>query len=401
MCLPITFHAAEIPNEKAAFTRDGHLFIWVNGEETMITDDLYVSDPAWSYDGNYLAYKAVPSLDNNGSEIQEVWILHIPTNKQFKLSIHGSEYKWSPTKNELAVLSDNSLSIAQLKEDSLPVIHPLANGVWSFVWATDGSNIVLSKEAVLFPDGWSHPRLYTVSWVEKEVNDWDVSVNSLFTAPSPITVEDSTIHSITLDHFRWSNDLKWLAMIITPTASLSEDSNIVGAFAPENKVFIPLGEMLNKGEWLQWAPNKPLLASIQGNGRLQAGYSNKKLTIQTVLPMKTKVYTPQKYADIDFTWVDDGNIIVARGKEATEPAIFESSLYLVDIKNNKSIKLVHNPKGSSDYRPVILHNYKSLTWIRLDEQGNKHVYLSELDGQSEKKIITKVDNITWYVGKVE
>ena len=401
MLCPVVIQAAEIPNEKAAFTRDGHLFIWINGEETMITDDLYVSDPVWSYDGNYLAYKAVPSLDNNESEIQEVWILHIPTNKQYKLSIQGSEYKWSPTKNELAVLSGNSLSIAQLKEDTLPVIHPLANGVWTFVWAADGTNILLSKEAVLFPDGWSHPRLYNASWVENERNDWDVSVASVFTAPSPVSVGDTSIQSISMDHFRWSSDLKWLSMIITPTASLSEDSNIVGAFAPENKVFIPLGEMLNKGEWLQWAPTKPLLASIQGSGRLHAGFKNKKLTVQTVLPMKTKVYTPEKHADIDFTWMDDNKIIVARGLETDKPSSFESSLYLVDIKSNTAKKLVHNSKGTSDYRPVILTNYKSLTWIRTDEQGNRHVFMSELDGQSEKKIISKVDDIIWYIGKAD
>ena len=401
MLCPVVIQAAEIPNEKAAFTRDGHLFIWINGEETMITDDLYVSDPVWSYDGNYLAYKAVPSLDNNESEIQEVWILHIPTNKQYKLSIQGSDYQWSPTKNELAVLSGNSLSIAQLKEDTLPVIHPLANGVWTFVWAADGTNILLSKEAVLFPDGWSHPRLYNVSWVAKEGEDWDVSVTSVFTAPSPVSVGDTSIQSISMEHFRWSPDLKWLTMIITPTASLSEDSNVVGAFAPENKVFIPLGEMLNKGEWLQWAPTKQLLASIQGNGRLQASFKNKKLTVQTVLPMKTKVYTPEKYADIDFTWMDDTKIIVARGLETDEPSSFESSLHVVDIKSNAAKRLVNNPKGTSDYRPVILTNYKSLTWIRTDEQGNRHVFMSELDGQSEKKIISKVDDIIWYVGKAD
>ena len=398
---PPMLQAAEIPYEKAAFTRDGHLFLWINGEETMITDDMYVSDPTWSSDGNYLAYKAVPSIDSNDSEIQEVWILHIPTNKQYKLSVQGSELIWSPTKTELAVLSSNSLYIAQVKEDSLPTIHSIANGVWSFVWAADGSNVLLSKEAVLFPDGWSHPRLYTASWVEKEDSSWEVDVNSLFTAPSPITVGDSSIQSISMDYFRWSSDLKWLAMIITPTASLSEDSNIVGAFAPENKVFIPLGEMLYKGDWLQWAPSKPLLATIQGSGRLQTGFNNKKLTIQTVLPMKTKVYTPEKYADINFTWVDDGNIIVARGLETSDLSSFKSSLYLVDIKSNIAKKLVNNPNGTSDDCPVILQNYKSLSWIRSDENGNRHVYMSELDGQAEKKIINKVDDIVWYVGKAD
>ncbi|MED4017064.1 hypothetical protein [Sutcliffiella cohnii] len=397
---PINVTAQENGKEtglKAAFIREGHLWLYHESETTQLTDDLYVSRPIWSHDGTWLAFEANSTIESEQQEgLNDIWLHHLPTNKQFKLSIPGKDIYWSPTKNELAFISGASLSLVQCTSDG-PVIYPLTDGVSSFTWASNGKSMVVTAAAAIFPDGWSHPRIYNATWKKgKKEEEIEVSVSSIFTVPSPVKLEDISVLSIALRHLKWSPDERWISMTVTPTASWSMDQNIVGIFAVENKVFIPLGEILDNPSWIQWAPTKPIVASIQGSGRTTVGINNKKLVVQTVMPTQTKTYTPKGYADIDFTWLDDEKIVVARGKETNKPSeFFQSTLFVVNTKTDEQVQIIPNEDRKADSAPILLHRANKISWMRTSDQKTS-IWVSNPDGSDAKMILEHVDVIEWY-----
>lgn len=209
--------------------------------------------------------------------------------------------------------------------------------------------------------------------------------------------EDLSILAINVDNFSWSVDGKNLAMTVTPTASWSADSNMLSVYVKENKLFIPLGEVLMESGWVKWAPTKPVLASIQGGGRLEGGVKNKTLTTSTIIPNYKKIHTPKGYADIHYDWINDEKLVVARGKEtqsAEEP--FLATLYLVDLKGNDAVKLPAPPSGASDIEPYVLAAGKKLAWIREDENGKRHVWSAKVDGSDAQLVLENVLEIVWF-----
>jgi hypothetical protein len=185
--------------------------------------------------------------------------------------------------------------------------------------------------------------------------------------------------------------------VVAPTASWSSDSNMLSVYVKENKLFIPLGEILLDPNWIKWAPTKPLLASIQGGGRMTAGVKNKVLTTSTIIPNYKKTHTPKGYADVDFDWVDDEIIVVARGRETSESSKeFKSSLYLVALKEKEAVKISEPPVGSSDREPVVLNKGTSLAWVREDADGRRHIWWSKSDGKDGRMLVENVFNVVWF-----
>ncbi|WP_078379768.1 PD40 domain-containing protein [Sutcliffiella halmapala] len=380
---------------KAAFIRDQGLWLYKDDGEVLLQENISISNLSWSFDGQWLAFETTVTEANGESDI---WLYHVPSNKHTKLKMKGNSIMWSPTGPTFAFLSDSILSVVELSSMN-PVIHQLTGGVSHFSWDTEGKNLIASASAMLFPDGWSHPRLYVVNWMlEKKKQELDVKVDPLYTISSPLNLDDLSIISIEAEKFNWSKDGKLLAFIVSPTASWSADSNMLSVFVNENKILIPLGEILRKKEWIKWAPTKPLLASIQGGGRLTTGVKNKKLTVQSILPNQKKVFTPVGCADIDFDWIDDNTIVVARGLEADKPAPFYSSLYIVNTKDGTSSekRLVKTPDGSSDENPIFLKNRNLISWIRKDSNGWNTVWISKTDGSEQQKLIDGVERVVWF-----
>jgi hypothetical protein len=397
LILPLT-SAAEKDLESspmAAFTRYHSLWLYKENTEAPIHENINIHNMSWSFDGEWLAYEASPV--NSKAEVAEIWLYHASTNEKVKLKINGRDPMWNPVDHTLAFLSESILCVVDLTSNS-PVIHQLTGGVSNFTWDAAGINLIASASAALFPDGWSHPRLYEVHWgVEKEAHELDVKVTPLHTVSSPLKYENLSILAVDVKNFDWSNDGKSLAMVVAPTASWSADSNMLSVYVKENKLFIPLGEVLLDSNWLKWAPSKPLLASIQGGGRLTSGVKNKVLTTSTIIPNYKRTYTPEGFADVDFDWLDDSKIVVARGAETKDNnEKFRSSLQIIDIKEKKVSPVVSVPDGSSDGKPFALKNGKQIAWIREDEDGRRHIWISTADGTDARRIVENVFEAVWF-----
>lgn len=383
-----------VEQPKVAYTRFNSLWVLEKNHELIIHENANIGKFNWSFDGRWLVYEVTP-FDGKDTQPQ-IWLYDTLAKKTLKLKIDGHSPAWNPHDQTFAFLSDSILCVVEVK-DGGPIIHQLTGGVSNFTWDGDGTNLLVSASASLFPDGWSHPRLYEVHWgLEKKKQELDVKVTPLHTISSPLKYEDLSILAIDVENFTWSNDGKSLAMTITPTASWSEDSNMLSVYVKENKLFIPLGEILNVPNWVKWAPNKPLLASIQGGGRLHGVVKNKVLTTNTIIPNYKKVHTPKGYADISFDWLNDEQIVVARGPESTEKAIkYRSSLYLVDLKEKEAVKLINTPKNASDSEPHTLNEGTKLAWIREDSDGKRHIWIGRSNGQDARLLVENVLEVNW------
>ncbi|WP_339146818.1 MULTISPECIES: hypothetical protein [unclassified Sutcliffiella] len=389
-----TFAAAN-DQPTAAFTRYHSLWLFDGKEERAIHENINVGNFSWSFDGKWLVYEA-RQIDKE-SEEPEIWLYNTETNSSTKLKIAGHDPLWNPVDHTFAFLTGSILCVVELSSGT-PIIHQLTGGVSNFTWDGNGVNLIASASAALFPDGWSHPRLYEVHWgIEKEEHEMDVKVTPLHTIGSPLKYDDISILSVDVENFSWSHDGKSLAMVVAPTASWSADSNMLSVYVKENKLFIPLGEILLDPNWIKWAPTKPLLASIQGGGRMTAGVKNKVLTTSTIIPNYKKTHTPKGYADVDFDWVDDERIVVARGRETSESSKeFKSSLYLVALKEKEAVKISEPPVGSSDREPVVLNKGTSLAWVREDADGRRHIWWSKSDGTDGRMLVENVFNVVWF-----
>lgn len=388
-------NAAGINVLQAAFVRDHALWLYMDGSEVLLQENLAVSNLGWSFDGQWLTFEAKNEAEG---EEPDIWLYHVPSNTHTKLKMVGHDVQWNPKKNSFAFLTGSFLTVVEIRENK-PVIHQLNGGVSHYSWDADGENLIASASAVLFPDGWSHPRLYEIHW-DTQNQDLDVRVEPLLTIPSPMKLGGLSILSIDAENFTWSRDGKLLAFVVSPTASWSEDSNMLSVFVKENKVLIPMGEILREKGWSKWAPSKPLLASIQGAGRLRGGVKNKKLTVQSVLPSHTKRFTPDGLADVNFDWLDDDRLVVARGKETDTLSDFRSRLILVNSKEDgqksEGKPFVNLPRGFSDDYPVTLDKQKSLSWIRTDANGWRSVWMSRLDGSEPRRVIEGVKEVVWF-----
>ncbi|MBM7620112.1 hypothetical protein JOC95_001965 [Bacillus tianshenii] len=389
--------AAEANGLQAAFIRDKALWLYMDGSEVLLQENLSISNLGWSKDGQWLSFEE--KSETEGEE-PAIWLYHVPTNTHTKLKMVGHDVQWNPKKNSFAFLTGSFLSVVEFK-DNKPIIHQLNGGVSHFSWDAEGENLIASASAVMFPDGWSHPRLYEVKWdAEHKNQELDVKVEPLLTISSPLKLDDLSILSIDAENFNWSKDGKLLAFVVSPTASWSEDSNMLTVFVKENKVLIPMGEILREKGWIKWAPSKSHLASIQGGGRLRGGVKNKRLTVQSVLPSQTKIFTPDGFADVNFDWLDDTRIVVARGKESDTLADFRSGLILINSKEDEQKSsgkpFVDLPEGFSDEKPVTLKKHKMLSWIRTDANGWKSVWMSGLDGSDARKLIEGVNDVKWF-----
>jgi len=397
---PLPSYAATTEQPKAAFTRYQSLWLFDGTKEVPLHENIEVGKFSWSSDGKWLVYETTQVDTPSESEEYDIWLYNTETMSSSKLKIAGHDPQWNPTDRSFGFLTGSILCVVELASGT-PIIHQLTGGVSNFTWDAEGVNLIASASATLFPDGWSHPRLYEVHWgIEKEAHEMDVKVTPLHTIGSPLKYEDISILSVDAENFSWSHDGKSLAMMVSPTASWSADSNMLSVYVKENKLFIPLGEVLLNPNWVKWAPTKPLLASIQGGGRMTSGgVKNKVLTTSTIIPNYKKTHTPKGFADVDFDWVDDEKIVVARGRETSgeNQDKFKSSLYLVGLKEKEAVKIVETPEGSSDGEPVVLKEGSELmAWVRVDADGRRHIWMSKDDGTDGRMVVENVFDVVWF-----
>ena len=401
LCLafPSVIHAkTNLSGVSVAFIRDGDLWMRSGEQEQKLTDEkaLGNSPPQWSYDGKLLLYQK--STVKNKHASNELWVYDIKTKKHRNISKDGQNPKWSPTKNLVAFSDNGILNIADAEG-----LYAVALGVDDYEWLPNGKGFIATSSASLRPDGWTNPSLYTISLEQgyKGLTDLTQHVRELFIIPKEVSKGNTTIPAISAGAFNFSPNGQWLSFIIYPTASWSMDSDMLSVIALDGTGFEVIDEVIPDFE-PKWASRKNLLGYIAGGGRIVFGFKNKDLQVTELPAYYTVSLTPENYAELGFTWITDGSLVVSRVKEGDWSNVANKrpkpSLYYVSLASQKQQEITTPPKIKGDYHPVFLPSIMKLTWIRKSDiaETTGDLWIADPNGANAKVWIKDVRAYSFY-----
>jgi hypothetical protein len=408
LCLisPTIFHAEPTASSgKVAFIKDGFLWIKENDKIEMLTDKkaLYNFPPQWSFDGKMLLYQkeVTETINENKVTQNELWVYDLKTKKHRKIFYDGFNPKWAPNENIVAFQSGPVLNISDLN-----TFYNIALGVNSYEWQPNGKGFIASSSASARPDGWTHSILYTIS-IEKgyrDISDLTKNAKKFFVIPKEVGINDVKLPAVNADSFTFSPNKQWISFIVSPTASLAMDSDMLCVISVDGKEFTVIDE-LALGFTPKWANNHNFLGYIAGGGRIVFGFKNKNLKVTELPAYFTFDLTPKNYAEMDFTWVDDTSLIVSRvtesewsndAKKRPKP-----SLYFLTLTGEKQIKITTPPKDQGDFNPIFLPSINKITWLRRSDIGSVKgdLWIADSNGRNAEVWIPDVEEYSFFPSK--
>jgi hypothetical protein len=394
LLFPLATFAAPFDQVKAAFIREGNVWILVDGKEKQLTNTGNVhSKPNWSTDGTLLAYQGETLTERQS----ELWTYNLHTGQMKRISYNGTSPEWAPHKNHLAYINNGILDISDLNR-----FYNIATGVSDFTWFPDGSGFLLSSSGTLNPDGWSSASLFT----KKVGNNYEDivlfgGVEPFFTLPKEIgTNEQNKLIAVNAEQLTYSPSGKWISFVVSPTASWSMDSDMVCVIDKAGKNLEVLDEMILQVGQPKWSPSTDTLAYIAGGGRIVFGFKNKDLKVKEMPASGT--YTPADYADLDFDWMTDTSLVVSRIKEQEWTNDFSKHpppvLYTLNINSKKQLKITSPPKGYGDYAPQYIPSIGKLAWLRGKSltDTKRDLWIGNTDGTEAMEWVRDIEEIVFF-----
>ncbi|WP_138753904.1 translocation protein TolB [Paenibacillus sinopodophylli] len=369
---------------KAAFVREGSLWVKTGAEEKLLDKGPAVQNPSWSFDGKWIAY-------TKGADEPELWVRELGSAVSTLVhSAGGARFQWSPHDEKLAYLIDGQLNYINAKQPN--VVLGTAAGIGNFSWLPSGKGFFASSQSELLPDGWTPITLYEIPLEALGKPADYVTVHVL---PKP----SDDFFAVGTSMFKWSADRRWIAFLAKPTASLSADSNTLCAVSADGVVFRTLDEMVNHEQWFEWSPRGDQLAYIAGVGR--EATSNKQLKVVAVSSERTAAYTPRRFVDGDFAWQNSAHIVVSRAKERKDGELAPANpvyphLVNIELASGKQKQLTKPSKKHGEYNPSTLND--SLAWVNAD-QTTANVVLADEHGRHAAIWIRKIDIAPSYYGQ--
>lgn len=362
---------------KAAFVRNGDMWLKIGPIEHQLTKGEFVRNPKWSYDGQWIAY-------TTGKEQQELRLWHVPSEKSHPVGqIRGGEFQWSPHSHKLAFLHDQKLHVIEADSPSQPVI--VADGIGNYSWLPDGSGFLASTQANLLPDGnWTPVSIVSIPLPKASE---PIQIRTLYVLPK--MSED--FFAVSTSTLKMSATGRWIAFLATPTASLSADSNVLCVLSADGMVFKQVDQMVNQDEWFKWSEKGDLLAYIGGVGR--EATTNKKLKVAEIPSGKTVTYTPAGYVDQSFTWHGLHRLISSRAAESAwsnEPAKRPlPSLVEIKLGREQAKPITSSTSEYGDFNPISLPS-RQLSWIH-SNRVKANVIVAGPSGKRPSIFIPNID----------
>lgn len=396
LAAPFSCHASThtLNDTKGAFIRDGNLWTIIHNEQKQITISGHVSSPSWSHDGRWLVYQEeAPTQFENNKMQNEIWVFNIETGEKKKIFYNGFNPQWAPHKNWVAFQDNEVLNISDLEN-----FHNVSLGVFDYIWLPDGQHFLLSSQANIEPNGWTNPILFKKE-IPKTLNEANLfaNVNIFFTVPKELEVDNNNVMSINVNTFAISPSHKWISFIVSPTASLAMDSNMLCTISADGKSFEAIDVLIRGVGEPKWAPSKDILAYIAGEGRIVFGFKNKDLKYKEY-PVSSSL-TPENYAELNFTWVSNESIITSRVEEKEWSNEFSEhplpSLYSINLNDQSQIRVSNPPPGFGDYDPIYIKSIDKLLWYRGKSitDRNRDIWISNQDGSNAELWLQNVENL--------
>jgi hypothetical protein len=359
-------------DEKAAFVRNDGLWYKDGDVEWKVAEGTKISYPKISSDGIYISYLY-------GDE-DELWVYNRVTRlKRRVFTSNATHPMWSPNSPLLAWESNGVLDIIDVSNPN-SLFQNVTLGVGNYSWTPDGKNFIVSSSSNLEPDGWTPVKIFTVPY----------NANGNLKKVKLITVlpkASQSFFAIGTTTFKWSAGGNQFAFIACPTASLSADSNTLMTVTKDGSSTKMIGEMLSDSNWFVWGPEAEKLAFIKGIGRLTT--QNKRLTLWNAGSEKFTDVGEQGYADGEFTWRNNREIVVSRQQESgwnipqeNRPKPF---LVRINTQDGSSEQMTKPGIGRADVYPKSLSDH-DLVWIRTNGFGNQARVMKKKDSQSKERV---------------
>jgi len=180
------------------------------------------------------------------------------------------------------------------------------------------------------------------------------------------------------------------------------DSNMLCIISVDGKEFTIMDEVILYEFTSKWSFKKDLLGYIAGGGRLVDGFKNKKLKVAEIPGYEAFKLTPENYAEMGFTWVDDKSLIVSRVTESewsNDPEKRPNpSLYSVSLNNQKQIQITTPPKDQGDYNPIYLPEINKITWVRTNNRmaSKQDLWKADITGEHAEIWIRNVESYAFF-----
>ncbi|MDQ0268183.1 hypothetical protein [Cytobacillus purgationiresistens] len=385
LLLNSTVISAEKQTLSAAFIRNQQLWLKIDDIEQVLTKDEQIRSPKWSFDGEWIAYlKSIPHSNDYPMYEGQLWAYHIKSHKHIKITEKSnSNFQWSPAENTIAYQNNNVLSIISVTRLIPQLIHK--NAI-NYSWLLDGSGLLTSSKK-------NENKVFSDIVLNKILFDYYGNMQKKLFYTIHVG-KDEYLYGTS--QFKWSFDEQWIAFQLTPTASLSADSNILCVIDNEGKSLRKIGEMLNYQEWFQWAPHSLYLAFIQGSNRIAT--INKRLAIHHVYANETHHYTQEDMAIRDLFWLNNTQLFISQSfssKWVSVPKRPLPSIFLTNIYRDELLTVTSPPLHKGDFFPYF-EDRSGLIWIRTNRLKGD-VYRMEKDPIEQKWIEgLDVDGIDYY-----
>lgn len=354
-----------------AFVWQGLLYILdgKTGEVKQLTNSGYAQHPAWSHDGEWIAYISTNSPTNNSGQI---WIVR--RDGQNAHQVEGQSFSWSPTSDVLAASDTDGLWLVPVEGEAKLEIK----GSVSYPsWSPDGKSIAYS---VTLPFDKNNPEkrndaLYTL------------------TLSSGNTVMQTTASNAGIQIARWWPNGDGLLYWSDPlhSASLAADGLGLMSLRLGDKEAKLLTTGLTYRSWLSVSPQGQLLA-VTGGGRIV--WAQKTLSIINVEAGTTReLPNPEGDVAIDPSLSKDGkNIAFVSAKnlgnsvwgfskpEELANWIASRTLWIenVDGSGAHPLKVV----GTGVYQPVWSKDGTRIMYVR-----DNSLWIIGANGENPEKIL--------------
>ncbi|OOE13085.1 TolB family protein [Fictibacillus arsenicus] len=365
---------SEAAEGKAAFIRNDGLWLKDGDVERRLVEGAKLSHPKFSSDAMYISY-----MSGEG-ETKELWVYNRVTRLKRKVFAGNIEMpRWSPDGQLLAWKSGSVLNVIDISKPASSFQNVIL-GVGNYSWTPDSKSFVVSSSANLQPDGWTPVQIFTVpADAESDLE----KVRKITTLPGM----SDAFFAIGTTKFKWGMKGSVFAFIACPTASMSADSNTLMIVSRNGSNTKMIANMLSIPNWFHWSPKTERLAYIKGIGRLVS--ENKRLTLWDSRSGKEVDLSFKGYADGDFTWRSDREIVVSRqiewGWEVPEERRSKPFLALVDTTTRSAKRLTQPVKKAADEYPKTLPN-GGIVWVRSVESSNQSKVMKKVDPESKETV---------------